>query len=272
MKRISFLCSNLILLLFSCVYYGCSNDHKDNSKLNIFAAMSLKDALTEVGNQFTEEYKLKVYYNFAATTTLQRQIEKGGNADVFISASPKHVEELITLNLIENRSKTEILGNNLVIVSQKDSDISLDTIGELSNPKLSRIAIGQPDIVPAGAYAKEVFLNYGMWEKIQPKLIYGLNVRATLAYVSAGNVDLAIVYETDSKINKNIKVVYRIPAKSHSPIVYPAAILTNSERKQNAKQFISFMQTLRAKDIFIKHGFTNLSPNSIPVSDTDISQ
>ena len=252
-----------VILLICLGFLGCTTGKQKNNELDVFAAMSLTDALTEIGDQFTAENRIKVYYNFAASTTLQRQIEKGASADVFISASPKQVDALNSLGLLEGDSRSDILANHLVVVSQKNAKITIEKAGALQDPIISRIAIGQPDIVPAGTYAKEALLHLDLWDKLKPKLIFGTDVRATLAYVSVGNVDLAIVYDTDTKVTDAVKVLYRFPAETHTPIVYPAVILKSSERNQSAEQFIAYLNTLHATEIFEKHGFTCLS--STPV-------
>lgn len=260
-----------ILLITVCLL-GCSTIDKKQNELNVFAAISLTDALTEIGEEFNKDNKIRVFLNFAASTTLQRQIEKGASADIFISASSKQIIDLNTLNLLEDNSISDILVNNLVIVSEKKSDIQLDTVNQLQNSLISRIAIGQPDIVPAGTYAKEALIHFDLWTKLKPKLIFGNDVRATLAYVTAGNVDLAIVYDTDSKLNNDVKVVLRIPDETYTPIVYPAVILKSSMRKQLAKQFIVYLKTSGATAIFEKHGFTCLSHTSVPQRASDTLQ
>ncbi len=252
-----------VILLICLGFLGCTTGKQKDKELNVFAAMSLTDALTEIGDQFTAENRIKVYYNFAASTTLQRQIEKGASADVFISASPKQVDALNSLGLLEGDSRSDILANHLVVVSQKNAKITIEKSGTLQDPIISRIAIGQPDIVPAGTYAKEALLHLDLWDTLQPKLIFGTDVRATLAYVSAGNVDMAIVYDTDTKVTDAVKVLYRFPVETHTPIVYPAVILKSSERNQSAEQFIAYLNTSHATEIFEKHGFTCLS--STPV-------
>ena len=240
---------------------GCGNRHK-TPELRVFGAMSLTDALTEIGKQFTAKQGVKVSYNFAASSTLQRQIEKGASVDVFISASPQQVIGLETRDMLETDSRHNILSNRLVLVSHKNAVLSVETVDRLADDAVSRIAIGQPEIVPAGTYAKEALGRLGLWKKVLPKLVFGTDVRATLAYVSAGNVDVAIVYQTDVTLSKNVKILYEFPDETHKPIVYPAVVLKDSEQKQLAQQFITFLKTSRATKIFEKHGFACLTSDS----------
>ena len=246
-------------LLFSFILLsGCPE--RQQNELSVFAAISLTDALTEIGEAFAAENQVKVYYNFAASMTLQRQLEKGAAADVFISASPRQVVALETQGLLEAESRQDLLTNHLVLVSDNTAEIAVETLRNLTVPEISRIAIGHPDIVPAGTYAKEALVHFGLWEILHPKLIFGTDVRATLAYVTAGNVDIAIVYKTDTTLTNNINVLYQLPPEAYTPIIYPAVIMKDSSRKQLAHRFMTYLQSTGNGKIFEKHGFTILEP------------
>ncbi len=272
MRWIGIVCNLLVILLIGVGFLGCATDKQKRSELDVFAAMSLTNALTEIGEQFSAKNNVRVYYNFAASLILQRQIEKGASADIFISASPIQVDALETLGLLEDRSRSDILANRLVLVSHKNSALSVETVDKLCDAAVSRIAIGQPEIVPAGTYVKEALIHFDLWNKLQPKLIFGTDVRATLAYVSTGNVDLAVVYETDTTVSNEVKVLYRFPADVHTSIVYPAVVLKDSDQKHLAQQFIAYLKKHRATEIFEKHGFTCLSSTSAQQSAPDTLQ
>lgn len=258
MQRSVRLLTAIGFVLVSTVFSGCAPDKQKPVELSVFAAMSLTDALAEIGTAFTTENGVKVYYNFAASTTLQRQLEKGAPADIFISASPRQVVALEAGGLLEAESHQNLLTNRLVLVSDEDTRISVETPANLAAPEISRIAIGHPSIAPAGVYAKEALMHFGLWETLHPKLIFGVDVRATLAYVTSGNVDIAIVYETDTIVSKNIKVLYQIPPEAYTPIIYPAVVMKNSSQKQLARKFITYLQSAEKSEIFEKHGFSVL--------------
>ena len=238
---------------------GCATDKQKPIELSVFAAISLTDALAEIGTAFTAESGVKVFYNFAASTTLQRQLEKGAPADVFISASPRQVVALDAGGLVEAESRQNLLTNRLVLVSDENTEISVETLADLATSEISRIAIGHPSIVPAGAYAKEALTHFGLWETVHPKLIFGADVRATLAYVASGNVDVAIVYKTDTVVSHYIKVLYQVPPEAYTRIIYPAVIMKNSSQKQLARRFITYLHSAGKSEIFEKHGFTVLA-------------
>ena len=244
-------------LMFT-ILSGCATDKQKPIELSIFAAISLTDALGEIGTAFTAESGIKIFYNFAASTTLQRQLEKGATADVFISASPHQVVALGTNGLLEDNSRYDLLTNRLVLVSDDTEEISVETLANLTAPEISRIAIGHPNIVPAGTYAKEALIHFGLWETLHPKLVFGTDVRATLAYVTAGNADVAIVYKTDTTLTRRIKVLYQLPSEAYTRIIYPAVIMKDSPQKQLARRFMTYLHSMESSEIFEKHGFTFL--------------
>jgi molybdate transport system substrate-binding protein len=257
-RRVKFLTAIGLVLVFA-VLSGCTTDKQKPIELSVFAAISLTDALGEIGTAFTAESGVKVYYNFAASTTLQRQLEKGASADVFISASPRQVVALEANGLLEAESRQNLLTNRLVLVSDDTAGISVETPANLAAPEISRIAIGHPSIVPAGAYAKEALTHFGLWETLHSKFIFGADVRATLAYVTSGNVDVAIVYKTDTTLSHHIKVLYQMPAEAYTPIIYPAVVMKSSPRKQLARRFMTYLHSMKSGEIFEKHGFTFLA-------------
>ena len=241
----------LIFLSFVCLLIGCSGE-----ELVIFGAMSLTDALTEVSQRFGEVRNVKVYCNFAGSSTLQRQIEKGAPADVFISASPKQIDALQEAGLIDEDSRRAILSNRLVLVAPVNSPLAMNDTGLLAQDTIRRIAIGEPNSVPAGIYGKEALIYLGVWDAVQPKLIPSTDVRSTLAYVESGEVDVGIVYQTDAKLSKKVKVIHQFSDSSHSPIVYPAVVLRDTGSKVLAQAFLDYLQTAEAAAIFEKHGFS----------------
>ncbi len=241
----------LILLSLACLFIGCSGD-----ELIIFGAMSLADALTEVSQRFGTVQNIKVYCNFAGSSTLQRQIEKGAPADVFISASPKQIDVLQQKGLLYEDSRRAILTNRLVLVAPADSSLTMTDVGLLTQDPIRRIAIGEPNSVPAGIYGKEALTHLGVWTAVQPKLVPGADVRSTLAYVESGEIDVGIVYQTDAAISEKVRIIYQFPDSIHSPIVYPAAVLRNTGHEAIAQAFLEYLQTAEVAAIFGKYGFS----------------
>ena len=256
--------ASIFTLVLNCLFFfGCHVGKQKKNEINVFAAISLSNALMEIGKKYSEKNDVTVFFNFAASTTLQRQLEKGASADIFISASSNQVDALEELNLLDTERRTDILSNQLVLIAHKNARISLRKLSELNENAISKIAIGQPEIVPAGYYAKETLMHSKLWIQIQSKLIFGTDVRATLAFVSTGNATVAFVYETDTKVSDEVKVIYRIPPNTYSPITYPAVVLKDSLVKLKAQEFIDFLNTPIAITIFDKYGFTHQSTDTV---------
>ncbi len=212
--------------------------------------------LTEATQRFGASRNVKVYCNFAGSSTLQRQIEKGAPADVFISASPNQIDALRGAGLIYEDSRRAILSNRLVLVAPVNSPLAMTDVGMLPQDSIGRIAIGEPNSVPAGIYGREALAQLGVWDAVQEKLIPAADVRSTLAYVESGEVDVGIVYQTDAAISKKVRIIYQIPDSSHTPIVYPAAVLRDTGHRVLAQAFLEYLQTAEVAAIFEKHGFS----------------
>jgi molybdate transport system substrate-binding protein len=222
----------------------------------VFAAASLTDAMQEIGSAFTRKTGKRVTLSFAASSALARQIESGGRVDVFVSADREWMDYLETRNLVRPDSRTNVAGNRLVLIAPSDSKLELKLepharIAEALGNR--RLATGDPDIVPVGRYAKQALTSLDVWDRVSNRLVGADNVRAALAFVARGEAPLGIVYETDARIDPQVRVVAVFPANSHAPIVYPAAATTNAQTA--AQTFIDFLLEPEAQAILAKLGF-----------------
>lgn len=228
-------------------------------ELNISAAASLTDAAKEMEQLYNKEHpEVKLVFNLAASGTLQKQIEEGAPADVFISAGKKQMDALQEGGFIVNDSRQNLLGNELVLIAPQDSKI--ETFDDLATDKAAKISIGTPETVPAGKYAQEALTSLNLWEPIQPKLIMAKDVRQVLTYVESENVDAGLVYRSDTIGSEKIRIVAAAPADSHSPIVYPMAIVEASQQQEAAQEFIIFLTSETAIKVFEKYGFKRMQP------------
>ncbi len=256
----------VFILVFMCIVVGCTNREHSQAQtegkpegaaeLTVFAAASLTDAVTEISKSFESEREVRVYTNFASSQTLQVQIERGAPADLFISASPKQMDVLQEKGAIHESSRRDVLRNSLVLVAPTGSSHQIERPEELADSHTRRIAIGEPSSVPAGIYGAEVLKRLGIWSAVQPKLIPGADVRAVLAYTEAGEVNFGIVYKTDASVSKKVRIAYEFPALSHSPILYPAAVIRDTKHEDLAHSFLQYLQTSEAKRVFQKYGFS----------------
>jgi molybdate transport system substrate-binding protein len=223
----------------------------------VFGAASLTDALTEVGAAFTKETGIEIKPSFAASSALARQIESGAPADVFFPADEEWMDYLEKKQLLAPGSRHDVLANKLVLVAPSRSTASVRIT---TGPQLvaaiggARIATGDPDSVPVGKYAKAALTKLGAWDQIESRLIRAENVRVALAYVARGEAAFGIVYLTDARIDKNVKLLDTFPANTHPPILYPIAL--TSKAAPEAQRFAQFASGKQATAIFEKYGFS----------------
>ena len=225
-------------------------------ELNISAAVSMKDALAEIQTNYQKKAPhVKLVYNLGASGSLQKQIEQGAPADIFISAAPKQMNELEAKNLVIKATRKNLLENKLVLIAPKDSTLSISKLEDLQNNTVKQISIGETKVVPAGQYAEQALKKLGVWEKIQSKIVFAKDVRTVLTYVDTGNVDAGLVYKTDAAASKKVKILATAPDGSHAPIIYPAAALSGTKNQKAAEEFLAYLAGPEGKSVFEKHSF-----------------
>jgi molybdate transport system substrate-binding protein len=229
-------------------------------KLTIFAAASLKNALDAANAAWTKESGKDAVASYAASGALAKQIENAAPADVFISADLDWMEYLAKKNLIKADTRSNLLGNKIVLVAEKDKakpveiKQGFDLSGLLGGGKL---AMGEPKSVPAGKYGMAALEKLGVWKSVENKVAGAESVRAALALVSRGEAPYGIVYQTDAAADKGVAIVGTFPADSHPPIIYPIAILAES-KNPDASAYLDFLKSDKAAAFFTAQGFTIL--------------
>lgn len=223
-------------------------------ELTISAAASLTDALIEIKTSYEQEHpNSKLNFNFGASGALQRQIEQGAPADVFISASASNMKALVEKSLVKD-SKT-LLENDLVLVVPAKDGVEIKALDDLKGDAIKKIAIGIPDSVPAGKYTKETLTNQKLWDELEPKLVQAKDVRQVLQYVATGNADAGFVYKTDALSTTDTNISLTVDSKLHSPITYPLGMVAATSHEGEARQFYDYLQTEPALQVLEKYGF-----------------
>lgn len=228
----------------------------------VFAAASLKNALDEIAAQWQRESGKKATISYAASNTLIKQIEQGAPAAIFISADLDWMDYGQQKNLIKPDTRSNLLGNRLVLVAPKDSNISANIQPGFDLAALlkgGRLAMGNVDAVPAGKYGKAALEKLGAWDGIKDKIAQAESVRAALLLVARGEAPLGIVYQTDAASDPTVKIVGTFPENTHPPIIYPIA-LTKESTSPDASAFLNFIRSPAARPIFERQGFTVLGP------------
>ena len=246
----------LFAVLIVSALAGCTSRASERPEILVFAAASLVDALAEVEREFEGQSDVGVAFSYGGSQTLARQIASGAPADMLIAAGEFPVRHLAEEGLLDGEA-VGLLSNRLVVAVRSD-DKQLDSIEQLAGKGVGRVAIADAELAPAGAYARESLTRLGLWDALSEKLVIGVDVRATLAYVEAGNVDAALVYQTDAAVAGGVLTLDIVPPESHMPIVYPAAVIRRSERKVSAREFLEFLRDGPARSIFLRHGFQPL--------------
>lgn len=223
----------------------------------VFAAASLKNALDEVEAKNQKRTGEKAVISYAASSALAKQVENGAPADIFISADLDWMDYLEKRNLLKAGSRSSLLRNEIVLIAPADSKASI-AIGPrfplaalLGN---RRLAMADPDHVPAGKYGKAALERLEVWPSVSDRIARAENVRAALNFVSRGEAPFGIVYRTDAAADKKVRIVGAFPASSHPPIIYPAGMLTEG-KSPAAEKYFQFIKSAEAQAIFKKHGF-----------------
>jgi len=222
--------------------------------ITVSAAASLTDAFREIEVDFEKRNpEVNVELNLASSGSLRMQIEAGAPIDVFASASGENMDILVAKGLIANKSRQDFAENTLVLVTPKNGN--LDTIDDLPDDRVERIAIGNPDTAPVGRYARQSLMEAGIWDKVKDKMIFAENVKQVLTYVERGEVDAGFVYMTDVGVAQpdSIDVVCVVPVST--PVRYPIAVVNSSSNKAAAEKFSNFVTGENGCRILEEHGF-----------------
>lgn len=224
----------------------------------VLAAASLQESLTEAADVWAAQGHQKPVLSFAASSALARQILAGAPADLFLSADEEWMDAIAKAGLVRPGSRTALLGNRLVLIAPVSSKVRLTPARGFPLTRAlgtGRLALADPAAVPAGKYAKAALTALGVWNGVAAKVAPAENVRAALALVERGAAPLGIVYATDARASKAVRVVGVFPATSHPRIRYPVALLKMSRHKDTAG-FRAFLLSAQGRTIFARHGFT----------------
>jgi molybdate transport system substrate-binding protein len=226
--------------------------------LRVSAAISLQESATEIAKNYKNKTGDDIVFSFGSSGQLAAQISAGADADLFISAADKQVDDLIKSNDADPATRAIIARNTLVLIVPANEKDSPKSFADLAGTRHKRIAIGDPKTVPAGDYALQTLTALSLADKVKDRLVYATNVRQVLAYVEQGEVAAGIVYATDARQSSGkVNVVATAAEKDHQPINYPAIITKRSRHKDAAARFLDYLKSPEAQKVLTANGFTD---------------
>jgi len=225
----------------------------------VLAAASLKNALDDAVQDFDKASGDTVRVSYGASSALAKQIENGAPADVFISADLDWMDYVEKAKTVKPGTRANLLGNKLVLVAPADHAAPVEIAANFPLAQRlgsdGRLAMADPDSVPAGKYGKGALENLGVWSSVENRIARAEDVRAALRLVSRGEAPLGIVYATDAAAEPGVKIVGNFPDSSYKPIIYPIALLT-AGKSADAQKFESYLRSDKAAPFFVKQGFS----------------
>ena len=235
---------------------ACSPEGDGSGDILVFAAASLQEPLEEVRDAFQRDTGISVSVSYGGSQALAQQIVSGAPAALFLSAGTSPVSFLEERVALEGEP-AHILRNRLVLAAPAGEGVRPDGILALTSADVERIAVADPKLAPAGKYARESLEYHGLWDQLLPKMVFAADVRAALAYVESGNADAALVYATDAASSQAVTVAAPVSEDSHSPIVYPAAVIAGSGHEDSAWKLVEYLRGAEAREVFAEHGFAS---------------
>ena len=234
------------------------------AELTLSVAISMKDVVEELGRRFAASRPgVVLRYNLGSSGELQKQIEAGAPIDLFISAAQRQMDELEKKGLIVAATRRTFARNVLTVVKPADSRIDLAKPADLLNPNVRRIVVGSPKTVPVGQYAEESLRALGIWDRIQPKLVFAENVRQALDYVARGEVDAGFVYATDATVRADrVKEAFRPAEDTYRPVTYPVALVKDSKERALAQAFLDLLTGADGRAVLSRFGFLPPPPGT----------
>ncbi|WP_377887944.1 molybdate ABC transporter substrate-binding protein [Alkalihalobacillus sp. R86527] len=239
-----------LLVVIPLILASCQTNEDPRQTFTVATASSLSDAMEETIDSYEESHpNIDISLHVASSGVLANQIKQDAPIDVFVSASNEHFSSVE--NQMNSTYRTELLSNTLVLISKKGATIT--KWDDLLSSGIERVAIGTPETVPAGAYAKQALISMNLWGDLQDKLVYGKDVRQVLTYVETGNAEAGITYNSDLKVSEDVMMVARVPQENDSPITYPAGVVKGAPKA--AEEFFTYLKSDQAMQVFEDYGF-----------------
>lgn len=247
----------LLAIAMSGLFTGRALHAAEPEEITVSAAIAFKNVFEEMGKRLeAENSSLRIRFNFGASGDLMAQIKAGAPVDVFASTGIREMEFLFKEGMVLKETQADFASNSMVLIVPTASTLSIASFGDLAKPEVKKIAAGNPNTVPSGRYAEEVFHSFKVFDAFGDKRILTENVRQTLDYAARGEVDAGVVYMTDAMTRQQeVRIAAVAPEASHSPILYPIAVIKGSKHEPAARLFVAFILGEEGQKILKTHGF-----------------
>jgi molybdate transport system substrate-binding protein len=224
-------------------------------EIMIYSATSLREALQDLAPRCQEAARVRLAFNFGGSNDLERQIEAGNKADVFFSADESWMDKVARAGLLDESSRRSPLSNRLAVIVHRDSTLTVRSAGDLAGPAFRHLSLANPEAVPAGKYARAWLERAGVWEKVRDRVVPGVDVRAALAAVESGAVEVGVVYRTDAAVSGRVRVALEVPEEETPPISYALAALKDRPHLEEARRVVECLSGPEAAATFRNRGF-----------------
>ena len=229
------------------------------TEITVYAAASLRDVLVALTPGLEKASGAAMVFNFAGSNDLARQILAADKADLFVSADEVWMDKVVEAGLVDESTRRALVSNRLVVIAPASSTLKIASAEDLAGASIARIALADPEAVPAGKYAKAWLEKKGRWSAFEGRVLPTADVRAALAAVASGNVEAGIVYKTDAAISPKVRVVYEVPESEGPRISYPIAVMAHSAHAPAARRAADYLTGPDARAVFERFGFTPLA-------------
>jgi molybdate transport system substrate-binding protein len=229
-------------------------------EIQVYAAASLRDVLSELAPAVERVTGTRLVFNLGGSSDLARQVVAANKADVFFSADEAWMDHVAEAGLVDTGSRRSPLSNRLVVVVPAESSLQIASAADLASPTLRRLSLANPEVVPAGKYAKGWLESMGQWTAVAERVIPALDVRAALAAVESGAVEAGVIYSTDAAISKRVRVVYVVPESEGPRVSYAIAALQPRPNLEASRRVVAWICGQDAAPYFERFGFIVRAP------------
>ena len=251
-----FIALSAVMVMTIALFVGCTGTYEPTTELLIGAAMSLREVTEDLEEAFrADNPDIAITFTYASSGALQNQIEEGASIDIFMSAAIAQMRNLEEAGLIYGSSRN-VVTNSVALIVPADSTLNISSFADVADASVGIVGVGDPDAMPIGRFAQEIFTNLGIEDEVYAKAVIASDVLQILTWVELSEVDAGVVFMTDAITSDEVRVIEIADPALHTPSINPVGIVAGSPNTEAAQSFVDFLFTETARGIFEEHGFT----------------